>query len=177
MKRTGKIAASAAALMMVAGSAFAADVPQVVTPVAPPPPPAPTFDWAGAYVGAHVGDFLGPSPLNFGVHGGFNIVNGNLLYGVDARASAYCCGFVLYEAIVRARAGFLLGDRLLVFGAAGIGLSDFDFGVEFGGGVEYAIGSSLSLRAEVNALFDFGGGFGLEYPLFWSVGLTFHPGN
>ena len=52
MKLAGKIATGIAALMMTAGSAVAADVPQVITPVAPPPPP-PTVEEArngGPYV-------------------------------------------------------------------------------------------------------------------------------
>ena len=171
-----------AALLGLVGSAFiatsaiAADVPPVVVaPPAPPPPVAIGFDWAGLYVGAHGGDFLGPSPLNFGLHGGFNVVNGRLLYGVDARVSLYGFGPPsLYEVIARARAGFLLGDRLLVFGAAGIGLADGPFGFELGGGAELALGQRLSIRAEMNWLFD---GGGLAIPPFWTVGLTFHPGN
>lgn len=170
MKQAGKIATSVAALMMMAGSAAAADVPQLVAPVAPPPP-APTFDWGGMYFGAHAGSFFGGGPINYGVHGGYNVVNGRLLYGVDVRASAYGA-ITIYEAMVRARAGLLLGDRLLVFAAAGIGWAGAPaIGLEIGGGVELAVGQRLSIRAEVNQTFI---GLAPAIPTFYSIGVTFH---
>lgn len=175
MKRAGRIIVGIAAFAMTAGAAMAADIP-VVAPPAPPPPPAPvaTFDWAGIYVGAHVGSFFGGGPINYGVHGGYNIVNGRLVYGVDVRASAYGA-FTIYEVMLRARAGFLLRDRLLVFGAAGIGWADAPaVGFELGGGVELAVGQRLSIRAEVNQTFI---GLAPAIPTFYSVGLTFHLGN
>lgn len=180
MKRARIIVVGFAAFAMTAGAAVAADVPPVViVPPAPPPPTAPAFDWAGIYIGVHAGDFLGPSDYNYGVHGGFNFVNGSLLYGVDARASALGPIFI-YEAMVRARAGFLLGDRVLVFVAGGAGWTSgpggTGLGLELGGGVELALGQSLSIRAEVNQTF-IAAGFLPNIPTFWTVGLTFHPGN
>jgi len=175
MKRAGSIVVGFAAFAMTAGAAMAADIP-VVAPLAPPPPPAPVaaFDWAGPYVGADAGLFFWGAPVHVGLHGGYNIVNGNVLYGVDARASLV--GFSsLIEAMVRARAGYLIGERLLVFAAAGVGWPGGPaVGFELGGGAEFALGQSLSLRAEVFQVFLTTGPI---YPTFWTVGLTFHPGN
>src|SRR5262245_65096951 len=50
------LATSAAALVMAAAPATAADLPVKARPL---PPPAPVFSWTGFYVGAHLGGAWG----------------------------------------------------------------------------------------------------------------------
>ena len=184
MKRAGKISASATALMMMAGSAVAADVQVVVAPVAPPPPePAVTFSWDRFYVGAYGGISrfgTGPQSLDGdellgGVWFGRNVqVGGNLVFGVDVMVGAIEeTGFNAY---ILGRAGLLLGSRLLIYGALGVGivpphLADWPTAAA---GIELGLGDSLSVRGQIMW-------FGLNNYPFMDVtvqgGLTWHIGR
>jgi len=170
----------------IAASAFAATDAAVADPVAftqvqsaPVADAAPAFDWAGFYVGLHGGGFFGQQGRNLGAHAGYNVTAGNFLYGIDVRSSALTPPAAPLEGIVRARLGYLVRDRVLVFGAAGAGTA---YGVlllvlEFGAGVEVAVGDRFSIRSEVNIYGDFMCGLPCGSPPFWSLGLTYHPGN
>jgi len=148
MKLKALIAGIAGTLMM-ATAASAADI-QVVVPAAPPVvvvPAAPSFDWAGVYVGVAVaGPFEGLMP---DAHVGFNIVRGNFLFGAEARV-----GTIAFQAITlggAARAGVLLGqqDRLLAYGSVNA-LLIVNGPLLVGGnaGVEFGIGERLSVFGE-----------------------------
>ncbi len=75
-----KLALTAAALALTAGSALAADLPSRKAPMAPPPPPPPPM-WTGFYVGLNAGgtwagsnqQYIGVGPV--AVDPGFNFIN------------------------------------------------------------------------------------------------------
>lgn len=148
------LVAGIAGTVMMATAASAADI-QVIVPAAPPVvvvPVAPSFDWAGLYVGAYVaGPFEG---IEFGGQAGFNIVRGNFLFGVAGQVGAI--GFQAITVGGTARAGLLLGetDRILVYAAAGAkfipaGPVTFFTAV---GGVEVGIGERLSVFGEAGGI-------------------------
>lgn len=57
--------AAGLALALIAGSAFAADLPRYKAPP-PPPPPAPMFSWTGLYGGVNIGYGFGNNDLEAG---------------------------------------------------------------------------------------------------------------
>ncbi len=152
---------------MISTGAMAADIPQTI-PVAPPPiaAPAPTFNWAGPYVGAYAGrifwfddgeDFTWADWL-FGGQAGYNIVNGNFLYGAEVRAGVIDnFGDLAFEGEIDARAGVILGDRVLTYAQVGVGTVAFDeYFWTVGGGVEVGIGDAFSVFAEAGVRNAFG---------------------
>ena len=151
MRMTLKLAAGAIGAAMISSGAMAADIPVVA---APPPVvvPAPAFDWAGPYVGAMGGWMVGV--VDVAAQGGINFVNGNMVYGVEARAGTAVFPGFAFAATVSGRAGILINPDLLLYGAAGLGFvpagPELFFSV--GGGAEKAIGSNLSLFIEARAL-------------------------
>lgn len=90
------VIASALVVAPFAGSAFAADLVQPQpTPEAPAPAPAPVNTWAGPYAGIYLGygwdhfgtDAVGKVSANGitgGAYGGYNMQNGNWVYGLEA---------------------------------------------------------------------------------------------
>ena len=172
------------ALLGLVGSAFiatnamAADVPPVV--VAPlPPPVAAGFDWDGAYVGVSAGAFAvaPPTVWLFGVGAGYNLVIDGFFVGAEAKASVFKFfpggPLTFSNAQVRARVGILAGDNALVYALAGVGWGGAPIW-SAGGGVEFGVGDSMSIRAEAYILRAFGGG---GPPAVISLGVNFHPGN
>ncbi len=156
-----KLSLVASALAMSATMASAADFSPVMTSPAVAPAPttiyAPTFDWAGPYVGAYGGytfGLLGPSA---GAQAGYNFVNGNFLTGVEVQAGV-AIGGPAFEGWTNGRVGAVLGSNFLLYGEAGIGM--IGLGDQFlwaaGGGAEVALGRSVSLFAEAKVLGDFG---------------------
>ena len=152
-----------AATAIVLGTAFAAnaaDVPPVV--VAPPPAPpaapapmAPAADWTGAYFGGWgAATFSGFGTFfSAGAVGGYDVQFGRVVVGANFRGSWTfgnpCCNIPL-AAEAGARIGFLLGDRILVYGNGALGFSWLTGPYRtFGGGVEFAASDSLHLFAEV----------------------------
>jgi len=162
MRRAGKIATGIAALMMTAGSAVAADVPQVIVPIAPPPPAAaPGFDWAGPYFGGYLGAVFDPGFGFFdaGLQAGYNWVLGNVLVGVQANVGFFFdvnpwANSPIYVG-VDARVGTFVGDRAVVYATAGI-LRAINpgpgFGVPFAVGVEVAVRDALSVFGEIGTI-------------------------
>lgn len=155
MKRVGKVAAGIAALMMTAGTAVAADVPQMVVPAAPLPP-APTFAWAGPYVGVAAGRlFIIGTPIAQNeamVLAGYNVVNGNLLFGAQVNLGI---GFVLnpfnydFKLGFDARVGMLVNDSTLIYAIAGLfRYQGAPLAWRAGLGVERAVGESMSIFVE-----------------------------
>lgn len=178
----------ASALMTSAGVASAADIappalpgPVVVTPV----PAVAGFDWNRFYAGVQGGVWYGLDPLEFdslrgAVLVGRNVLVGSrLVVGAEAVGGIYVYpGEILFEAYGLARAGVLLGERALVYGAAGAGF-DFDpvggGGIMLvGGGIELGLGERVGVRTEALALRYFGGPFSF---LSGTVGLTWHFGG
>jgi opacity protein-like surface antigen len=141
--------------------------------------PAPAFEWSGFYYGLHGGGFLGQPGYNFGIHAGYNVAAGRFLYGIDVRSGGFGPPVAPLEGFVRARLGYLVTERALLFGAVGLGTAH---GVlllveEIAAGIELAVGNRFSVRGEVDLYGDFMCGFPCGSPPFWSLGLSFHPGN
>lgn len=162
---TRTLAAGALALSVSAGAALAADVPQVAAPTIAPvvvPPPMPAFDWAGFYVGTSGGtNYVGIPPYQVGGQAGFNIVRNRLVLGAEMRIGGFL-GFASFDLQLEGlgRAGFLVRDRVLVYGAAGLGhVVCCNFTYWFASaGVEVGIGDRLSAFGEARIYDDFVGG-------------------
>ena len=166
---------------LIATSVNAADLPQAPTVAAPPPPPppmaAPGFDWSGLYVGGYAG-LLWDAGIDFvqlGAQAGFNIVRGALLAGIEGQVGAVLVlPGVGLEADINARLGAVLGQRVLLYGEAGVGIITGTPIWTAGGGIEVGLRQSLSVSAEAKALFTFPTTFqGVTVQL----GMNFHPGN
>ncbi|KQV66037.1 outer membrane protein [Rhizobium sp. Root1220] len=169
---------ASAALVMLAGSASAADlVPE--TPPEPVVQAAPLFTWNGFYVGLQGGGAwgngkfsgIGDADLDGGVLGGFAGYNwqldNNIVLGVEGDASynwnEETVGVNEYKfdttGSVRARAGYAF-DHALLYGAAGwtgarghvntpVGGDDRTFsGWTVGAGVDYAFTNNIFGRVE-----------------------------
>lgn len=171
---------SAAASALLSSAALAADLPARVPAIAP----APVFtavNWSGLYVGAQVGYGWGrqvwrDAPLSFngdgvvgGLHAGYNIQSGALVFGVEAdfelsggRVEDVTTGFEAreqYRGSLRLRTGYAF-DRALLYvtgGVAGrhselsvqgVSASKTSYGWTLGAGLEYAINQNWSARAE-----------------------------
>jgi opacity protein-like surface antigen len=179
MKLRSLIAAGAVALGFSNASALAADIVPIVP--APPPvvvvPAAPGFDWSGLYLGAYAGYNIGIPEFAVGATAGFNIVRNRLLFGAEVRVGVFFpgegpTGFDLHlEGL--GRTGFLIGDRLLAYGTAGVG-TVFCCGFTYwfaGGGVELGMGERLSIFGEVRAYDDIGD---FSPQLMLRTGVNFH---
>lgn len=167
----------------VASQAGAADLQPIPMPVKAVYPVA--YSWSGFYVGAFGGgrwadisDDTGASAASVsgwtaGGLAGFNLVTGNILYGLEAdfgtggsSGSNVAAGGIILKgdlqtsANARARIGYTF-DRFMVFAAGGASFIDpnithviggttghFITGWTAGGGVEYAVWSNLIVRAE-----------------------------
>lgn len=160
----------------IPAAAIAADL----TPYAPPQPAyeePPVFKWDGAYLGAHGGlssrrlnPFASGKGLAAGVQAGYNFQVGPGIVGAEIEGSYLgnseqrVDGGKLEEkwrAAAKAKAG-LSFDRTLVYGTAGVALTDFEKGKNvtsgggwktgylFGGGIEQGFGGGLSAKVEYN---------------------------
>lgn len=150
-----RILLSTTALLAVAGSALAADLPYRE----PPPayaPPIPLFTWTGLYLGGQLGyawgtdrfTVYGPaavfqgqsfSPNGFtgGAHAGYNYQLNQFVIGLegDVEGAAYNktfdSGFLTFgtrmqvQGSIRSRFGFAL-DRVLLYATGGVAFAGFD---------------------------------------------------
>jgi opacity protein-like surface antigen len=156
----------AASMLVVASAAAAgaADLPTIPVAPAPPPPPvamAPSFDWSGPYVGAYGGAvFNSPTYYQAGIQAGYNFTRGNFLAGIEGQAGADFSGGTAFEADVNARVGGILGERVLLYAEAGVGLitGTPTYIWTAGGGMEVAVGNAASVFAEAKAVGAFTGG-------------------
>lgn len=142
MNTTKRFALSAVAVMGLSAPAFAADV-VYQEPPAPQPiiESAPVSSWAGPYAGVHLGygfsgsvhdrtinNDIGTSGWLGGVFGGFNMQNGQFVYGgeADVNYSGIDGSNVgeharaRLDGSLRARAGVAINDDVLVYGTAGV---------------------------------------------------------
>jgi outer membrane immunogenic protein len=159
----------AAAALMVSG-AHAADLYIPTTP-APIYQPA-GFDWEGLYIGVEAGGlFNGSNQLNNlavsttqGVVGGIVGVNfipaDPILLGIELQADyVFGSGADAGLFLALARVGAVVTDQVLVYAAGGVGFttrSNTTDGVyALGGGVEFAVTDSVTVRGEVLGIGDF----------------------
>jgi outer membrane immunogenic protein len=180
---TRLLAGTAALAISVAlsGPLAAADYPVKAAPMAAPA----VFNWTGFYAGGHLGwastrfdnfatEGVGKdSRLVGGLHAGYNIQSGNIVWGIEGDLSAVGGGKEARPggdhalstdllASVRGRLGIAF-DRVLVYATGGWGftqgraVSSSDGLVThfhkskpvFGGGIEWAAASNLTYRVEV----------------------------
>jgi hypothetical protein len=119
----------------------------------------PAFDWSGMYFGVY-GGWISLGAGQAGAQVGFNMQRGSFVAGLELEAGAiFAGGAFSYEVEADARLGFVLGERFLLYGLAGVGF----FGTAgaywaAGGGAEIAIRDALSVFAEGKAIGAFGGG-------------------
>ncbi|MCO5145910.1 MAG: porin family protein [Aquamicrobium sp.] len=197
MNTTKRFALSAAAVMGLSAPAFAADV-VYQEPPAPAPiiESAPVSSWAGPYAGVHLGYGFGGSVHDKtvnndidtsgwlgGVFGGFNMQNGQFVYGGEADvnysgvdgSNAGQDARTRLDGSLRARAGVAVNDDILVYGTAGVaaerlrvsvpGASDTNMmlGYTVGVGTDVKLTEDVFARGEYRysdygtKTFDFGG--------------------
>jgi outer membrane immunogenic protein len=159
-----------AAVALLAGGAQAADL---IIPTTPQPIyESAGFDWDGLYAGIELGGLFNGSPAvgtqpastTQGVVGGVVGVNftvadpviiglevqGDYVWGSAADAGLF---------LALARVGAVLTDEVLVYASGGVGVinrAGTSEGVyALGGGVEFAVTDSVSIRGEVLGLGDF----------------------
>ncbi len=168
MGRRVRVAGMAALALLLSG--FAARAADLITyptssnqslPVAEAPG---GFDWSGFYAGVYgayqpsaaTGDRFG-----IGIDAGVNATFDFVLAGAEVAVQGlYGSGNAGAYAQVTGRAGLLVGDGALLYGAAGYGLdtSASNSGdVMAGGGVEFAVTDALSLRAQYLRAFPVAG--------------------
>ena len=160
---------------MLATAAMAADLPTPPVAAAPPPLPmaAPGFNWDGFYVGAFGGTWYCVAvPIELGLHVGYNFVPGRMLFGAEAGVGMLFPG-APFSVAARGRIGFVVGDRVLLYGVAGIEKIFVPVSLFWtaGGGAELALGDRLSLFCEAGVIAAFGGGL---VQLVVRGGLNFH---
>lgn len=158
-----------ALLVGTAGTA-AVQAADPIVPVAPAPvysPEVSVYDWDGFYAGIHGGaQFSGNTHYVIGGFAGYNVVDGSMVYGVEAQADYVANDdFEAGEYAVLGRVGTLVGPDTLVYGAAGFNYRDTSasidgWGYSFGGGVEHAVTDSIAVRGEVlgQGTFDYDDG-------------------
>nr|PZN87126.1 MAG: hypothetical protein DIU57_03270 [Pseudomonadota bacterium] len=152
----------AACMSLVATPATAADFggppPRYEEPPAYEAPVVPI--WQGLYGGVHLGyieDWDDEGVLG-GAQLGYNWQADRFVVGVEGDLSAADTS-VDWLASIRGRAGFLLDDRLLAYGTAGVGFvdafddaeTDFVWGV----GLEGKLSDTMSARVEYLSYDDF----------------------
>jgi outer membrane immunogenic protein len=156
-----KTVAIAALLSTTAvGGAFAADAIGL-----PPPPPVAEmpvfdqggFDWNGFYAGVSGGAIhnIDQDETNWtlGVQAGANAQFDMFVVGLEASVDAVFDDEIYAYAAVLGRAGVLVTDELLAYGAVGYG-SDFDADegvgdhILAGGGLEFAATNDVTIRGQ-----------------------------
>lgn len=145
----------AACMSLAAVPATAADMGGPPPSYAEPPPYDVPFVsvWQGLYGGVHFG--YGEDWRTDGILGGgqlgYNWQAGRLVYGLEADVSVTDMA-TDWLGSVRGRAGFLLDDRLLAYGTAGVGFADvFDdteTGFVYGLGLEAQVTDRMTARIE-----------------------------
>jgi hypothetical protein len=163
MRLTRRLLVGAAATILSASAAMAAEPIYMPPPMAPMAPAPIAYNWGGFYVGGFVGRAnIFPTPA-VGAQVGFNFQPGNLVVGIEARIgrligapppNTFADG--------RVKAGFTLGmtGNVLLYGVASLG-TVFGAGAPYytaGGGVEIGFGR-ISVFAEGVAIGFGGGGF------------------
>jgi len=158
MRQSLRLFIAAAAICGAAGAAHAADLityPTSTDKALPVTSTAPGFDWSGFYAGIYgVGQRspVGGDQYGIGIDAGVSTTFNFALVGAEVAVEGLTGGNVGTTAYVEGlgRAGILLTDNTLLYGAAGYG-GDVNTGeqdVLAGGGLEFAVNDALSLRAQ-----------------------------
>ncbi|MEP7239926.1 MAG: outer membrane beta-barrel protein [Devosia sp.] len=158
MFRSLLLGAGLAAVALVSLPALAADMPSGMV-IAPDVSDAdsPAYNWDGFYAtlfAVHAFGYITDSD-GVGVSVGVDKTEGNLLFGATVSAAHFSSGSMTDESIFQAvgRAGVLLGDRVALFGLAGLGWETYHDAayIPVGAGVELGLVDHLSLRLQYQA--------------------------
>lgn len=116
---------------------------------------APWHSWSGLYGGVHIGniDAWWDSGFVGGLQIGKNWQAGKIVYGIEGDLSLSGTDGIDWVGTLRGRLGYLVNPSILVYGTAGLGFIDFEFGgneTEFvyGLGVEGRLTEATTLRLE-----------------------------
>lgn len=161
MKAIKAFATAGLTAIAMSTAAVAADFNTDYSPVASPLYGEPVFDWEGFYLGVQKGWWIGAGNFSAAAVAGVNFMpTDNLLVGAEASVGAVTdFTDVELETYLRGRLGLVLGDDILLYKLAEVGLVGGTTVYGLGGGIEFALGASTSVRAEVTGIGDFGGGF------------------
>lgn len=174
---------AAAAVTLLTGSAFAADLIVSEEPV-----PAAGFDWQRAYFGASIaGEFDvtgsgGDTYYGGGVFAGINfLASEGFLLGLEGTADLVTDGTDSYaEFFLLGRGGVLVTPDLLAYGIAGVGYefdiddtSINDTAYQLGAGLEYAVSDAVTVRGQLTGYGYFDDSDLFDYARA-SVGVAFH---
>jgi opacity protein-like surface antigen len=154
VRRFQLIVAALAATAFMASGAMAADVvmpsPTIVAAPSPPPMAAPAFDWNRLYAGVYAGSWITCCGFMGGGFAGKNFNNGGrMVFGIEGMAGVYQDGGYSFEAYLLGRLGILFGTRVLLYGSLGAAYDTGNVVPAAAAGVEVALRSSASLRAQV----------------------------
>lgn len=156
MRYLNSIAVAAFAVLLPAGGAAAADAIAIPlsTEEAMPTHEQGGFDWGGFYAGIYGALDVGPTDLErgIGVQAGVNAQIDFYLVGAEVAVTgmAGSVGDSSYGQIL-GRAGLVATDNALVYAAGGYGIdlgTPSEQDILLGGGVEFAVTDSVSLRAQ-----------------------------
>jgi outer membrane immunogenic protein len=180
MRHSSKIALIAILVATSVSGARAADLISYPTSTAQQVPVAagPAYDWSGFYsgiYGVYQRSPVGGDQYGLGIDAGVNTTFNYFLAGAEVAVHGLGggAGATTYGQVV-GKAGVLVTDNTLVYGAAGYGI---DLGVPdesdalVGGGLEYAITDSVSVRAQYLHGFPVSGDNAKEQV---SLGAQFH---
>lgn len=158
---TGKILAGMAIMMagtialFAASPAYSADLGSAKVPMPDPVPIRTSALWAGLSLGAHAGGATSSDEDAIGgVHLGYAMQDGQVIYGVEGDVSF---GEETFGSI-RGRLGFAAGHSWQLYGSAGVAFRDNDEGLVAGGGLEYKVADNTSIGAEA-LYYDLDDGF------------------
>lgn len=175
-RRTRRATLACSALLASALAAHAADfMPPAEPPAAPVPAPTPVFSWDRSYVGAYAGVWIGDG-FKAGIVAGHNFLLGSrFLIGAEVAVGLWMDPGINWEWLAVARAGVVLGDRVMIYG--GVGANAPNFGAPASliltNGAEFAIGTNLTLRAE-SIFYQPGDGSGIDSA---SIGVSWYFGD
>lgn len=138
------------------------------------------FDWSGFYAGVYgtaQNGAVSDTQYGLGVHAGVNAQFDFYLLGAEVAVSGLPANGTVGETTygqVLGRAGLVVSDNVLVYGAGGYGI---DLGVPdeqdalLGGGVELAVTDAISVRAQYLHGFPVQGGNDKDQ---FTVGASYH---
>jgi len=113
-------------------------------------------EWNGAYAGVFATHLTPGNNTGVGIQLGYNIDQGNLVYGGEVDFSKFAAGSL---AEIHGRIGTKLGSNVLGFGLLGLGMNTSGSPRYWvaGVGAEYQFSQGWGLRADLSHLQIFGG--------------------
>ncbi len=157
MKLMHAFAAGAALAVSMASAAHAADLLKPADPIYS----SPLFNFEGLYLGAQGGGAVASGGLygTLGIVVGANFaITDGIIGGVEFQGDTYWNGggYAAYDALALGRIGGFVSDNVLLTGDLGVGVVSGTPVYALGGGAEFGLTDSLSVRGDLQGI----GGFG-----------------